>query len=239
MNNKTLDEKQLDILRNFIKRKGILETDVINEVLDHFACKVEELLNGEWAHLPFERLVVLAHQSFGPSGFRNLVIRYEKEVEKLMWLYFKQELKSILMSPIIILPMLLAIICYPTIQTFNQMYNPKWLWGFDFGLLAYLAIVIFLGFYQLMLFSQLKGKMKHEKNRYRFKYYWQQQVLTIPQIPFLITLIPIAIGTSHLLIFNGIVAAILVFILCLGVIRIMAQKRTFYRLEKHFANQMG
>ena len=93
MNNITLNEDQLWQLRNFIIKRGIKEADVVNEILDHFACKVEEILSTE-KNMPFDRAMQLAHQSFGKSGFRPLVAEYEKQVEKVMWSVFKQEIKN-------------------------------------------------------------------------------------------------------------------------------------------------
>ena len=84
MNKILLDDSQLLQLKRFIILKGIKQEDVIHEILDHFACKVEEILSTE-KNMPFDRAMQLAHQSFGKSGFRPLVAEYEKQVEKVMW----------------------------------------------------------------------------------------------------------------------------------------------------------
>ncbi len=229
MNNITLNEDQLWQLRNFIIKRGIKEADVVNEILDHFACKVEEILSTE-KNMPFDRAMQLAHQSFGKSGFRPLVAEYEKQVEKVMWSVFKQEIKNVLLSPIILILASIGIIAVPTLNLFASKINNHWL--FDLELMGILLIVTVSGFYYALIFRKLKWKIKAKNDTTKTPYYWQKLTLSIPKLPFIAVLIGILFGKGLLQV--KIYTIVLAFYLVISLVRVLAQYQTFLAMEKRF-----
>lgn len=97
-----LNEEQLAELKSYIQKRGIKEPDVIAEILDHFACKVEEIMS-EYTYVNFETAVRRAHQSFGATGFRTLTKAYEDSLSKEIWTNYKQSLIRTISSPKIVL----------------------------------------------------------------------------------------------------------------------------------------
>jgi hypothetical protein len=103
----TLNEKQLDQLRMFIRRRGFRDDMVVEEILDHFACKVEELLTKQ-PELPFFEAMERAHRSFGAAGFRPVVAAFEKQLAKKYRRLFWSHIKHILLSPVYLPALLIA-----------------------------------------------------------------------------------------------------------------------------------
>ena len=101
MNKILLDDTQLLQLKRFIILKGIKQEDVIHEILDHFACKVEELMN-ENIYLPFEKAVEQAYYSFGYNGFQKMTEQYEKRLKKMVWKEFKSALPTVLQTKLVV-----------------------------------------------------------------------------------------------------------------------------------------
>jgi hypothetical protein len=77
------------------------------EILDHFACKVEEILS-EDPHIPFDTAIQKAHQSFGVKGFQPIVASFEAETEKKYKVLYWNNFKTIISKPacIILLPLI-------------------------------------------------------------------------------------------------------------------------------------
>lgn len=229
MDNIILNEDQLWQLRNFIIKRGIKEADVVNEILDHFACKVEEILSAE-KNLPFERAMQLAHQSFGASGFRPLVAEYEKQVEKVMWGVFKQEIKNVLLSPIILILTSIGFIAIPILNLLASKINNRWLLDIEF--MGFLLIVTVSGLYYAIVFRKLKWKIKAKNDTTKTPYYWQKLTLSIPKLPFIAVLIGILFGKGLLQL--KIYSIVLAFYLVLSLVRVLAQYQTFLAMEKRF-----
>lgn len=68
-------------LRDFIVSRSarFAEPAILLEILDHFACKTEELLQ-EDAGLSLEQAMQKAHRSFGVQGFAPLAAAYEQSL---------------------------------------------------------------------------------------------------------------------------------------------------------------
>lgn len=225
----TLNQEQLEELRKFIYARGIRDTDVVNEVLDHFACKMEELLNGAEAALPFERLMVLAHQSFGPTGFRPLVARYEQQIEKVMWRCFKEEFKKVLLQPQIIgASLLIALsINYLPLERINTFQ----ICIFDFSLVAFLFIALFASIVQFIQNKRILARLKKDQDALGQNEYWQRITLSIPRLSILSVLI-LNITLSWNI--NAINLIILLSLLLLSIIRSLAVQQTYNRLEQMY-----
>lgn len=75
-----LKKEELDQLKQFVVRKGFREPGVLLEILDHFACKVEEELEAK-PSLGLEQAMENAHRSFGVSGFYPLAKTFYEQVQ--------------------------------------------------------------------------------------------------------------------------------------------------------------
>lgn len=72
---KKLSKEELHSLVKFIQKRGFVELDIQLEILDHFACKVEEILSEE-PNLALSDAMIRAHASFGAMGFSTIVDSY-------------------------------------------------------------------------------------------------------------------------------------------------------------------
>lgn len=86
-----LDKEQLTTLTHFIWKRGFREPDIVQEILDHFACKVEEVMADE-PKLNLQEAMYKAHESFGVMGFAPIVSAYragiiakQKLIVKMAW----------------------------------------------------------------------------------------------------------------------------------------------------------
>lgn len=241
MDNITLNEEQLWQLRQFIMKRGIKEVDVVHEILDHFACKVEEILSAE-KNIPFERAIQLAHQSFGASGFRPLVAQYEKHVEQIMWTVFKHEIKRVLSSPKIIFLIAFGLIVIPILHFFANKIGNHWFLEMEY--LSYIFIILSSSIYYAVIFRDLKWKVKDRNGKTRIPYLWQRTIFGIPRVP----IFPIIIGiiSAKLVAHNDpihfaetkLFSIIIAVFMVITLIRIMAQYQTYLAMEKRFGHKL-
>ncbi|TVP47779.1 MAG: hypothetical protein EA341_12010 [Mongoliibacter sp.] len=98
-----LTKDQIEQLKKLISYKGYPQIDVQYEILDHVACKVEELME-ENPKLSVPDAFQKVHASFGIFGFSELEESYKKMIEKRLWSYYCQELKQLFTSYRIIFP---------------------------------------------------------------------------------------------------------------------------------------
>ncbi|PSL05076.1 hypothetical protein [Cecembia rubra] len=106
-----LNKDQIDQLKKLISYKGYPEIDVQYEILDHVACKVEDLMS-ENPKLSVPDAFQKVHASFGIFGFSTLEESYKKMIEKRLWAYYWKELKQLLTSYRIIFPLGLLFIFF-------------------------------------------------------------------------------------------------------------------------------
>lgn len=92
-----LNDAQLQQLRKFINSRGFRDELVVNEILDHFACKVEEELAKD-PRIDLQVAMQNAHRSFGTLGFSVIQANFEKNTRsrysKLFWKSIKLLLTS-------------------------------------------------------------------------------------------------------------------------------------------------
>lgn len=229
MDNIILNEDRLWQLRNFIIKRGIKEADVVNEILDHFACKVEEILSAE-KNMPLERAMQLAHQSFGASGFRPLVAEYEKHVEQTLNSLFKQELKKVLSSPKIIYLLFFGLLTIPCLNILEPKLANHWL--FDIEFIGLLFMVLVSGLTSVMTIKKHKAILKEMDEQKDASYLWQKQSLIKPSMPVFIILSVIPF-VRELLDSKLATIAIAVFMV-LVMIKVLAQYQTYLAMEKRF-----
>lgn len=94
-----LDADELQQLKEYIYRHGFREQTTMVEILDHFACKVEELKTAD-PQLPFDMAMDKAHKSFGVAGFYPLVKAYELTLEKKYKKIFGANVKKVIFHPV-------------------------------------------------------------------------------------------------------------------------------------------
>lgn len=70
-----LQPEALKELIQFIRKRGFSDPVLIREILDHFACKTEELLSKD-PRLSLSEAMTKAHESFGIRGFLPIVEAY-------------------------------------------------------------------------------------------------------------------------------------------------------------------
>ncbi|MDI9319963.1 MAG: hypothetical protein QM530_05740 [Phycisphaerales bacterium] len=230
MNDITLCEYQLLELKQFIRKRGIREEDVVIEILDHFACKVEELMNSN-IHLPFERAIQIAHQSFGKSGFRPMIVNYEKHIQKMMWQIFKNECKKVVLSPKILFLIAYVISLYPLLQIGSKYLHGNWL--FDAELIGFGLVVLVTLLYSAVIFFKTKDGFQLFNFNTNKNLLWQKQVMSIPKIPLIAVIVGISLGNK---LGNP---DLYFFLLCcfsvLTLIRSLAIYQTYLKMEEQFS----
>ncbi len=108
MDKPKLSKDQLLQLVNFIKRRGFRQPLLIAEILDHFACKVEEKMFS-FPGISLEKAMTDAHADFGFSGFAPIVNAYQGGIKKKYSTVYKAELRKTLLMPI---PVLLSVVAF-------------------------------------------------------------------------------------------------------------------------------
>lgn len=106
-----LTKDQIEQLKKLISYKGYPKIDVQYEILDHVACKVEELVEANpKLNLPdaFQKV----HASFGIFGFSELEESYKKMISQRLWSYYWTEVKQLFTSYRILFPLGLIIIFF-------------------------------------------------------------------------------------------------------------------------------
>ena len=155
MDNVTLSKEQLYQLIGFIKKRGFHEPLVIVEILDHFACKVEEKIKADPA-LSLEQAMVSAHHDFGVLGFQPISKTFEADVKKKYKGIYRQEMIKVLMSPIHILIVACSSLLFYRGFLWAETNGYKHIFDInDVGVLAYLCIMVLL---PLILFSKYRRK---------------------------------------------------------------------------------
>ncbi|WP_297337766.1 hypothetical protein [Algoriphagus sp.] len=109
----TCSKDQIKQLKKLISKKGYSEIDVQYEILDHVACKIEDLLK-DHPSLNLEDAFRKVHASFGIFGFSELEESYKKAIEKRIRLNYWKELKHLLTSYRLLFPILLGLLIYQT-----------------------------------------------------------------------------------------------------------------------------
>ncbi|WP_118973494.1 hypothetical protein [Taibaiella koreensis] len=99
MDKRILSPEELDRLHRFIISRSarFSQPPLLLEITDHFACKVEELLQQD-SKLDLEAAMAQAHRSFGVKGFAPLAEAFEKSVYHRYKTWYRREQKQFLLS---------------------------------------------------------------------------------------------------------------------------------------------
>lgn len=107
MDHVTLTKEQLQTLKRFIESRTFTDPVIVMEILDHFACKVEEVMTAQ-PTLSLEDAMAIAHGSFGTLGFHPLAQSYTYSLRRKYRSIYKRHLKSLLSSFSFIITLLVA-----------------------------------------------------------------------------------------------------------------------------------
>lgn len=145
MESKHLNDEQISFLKDYIRKRGFINAIEIQEILDHFACKVEEVLELH-PTLNLQQAMHQAHTSFGVKGFEPLVAAFKRiHTAHYRKTYFAT-LKASFMQPKWLLLVIASVIaCYqiisiPIVPLFLYDYS----WSF---LLVYMASTHLINWY--------------------------------------------------------------------------------------------
>ena len=99
MANRTLEKDELEYLKRFIERRGFRDEGVLADILDHFACKTEELLARD-PKLGLQQAAERAHASFGVRGFADLAKAYQDGLEGKYKAVYWHQFRRFLYNPL-------------------------------------------------------------------------------------------------------------------------------------------
>ena len=147
-----LTPHQLDYIRSFINKRGFTALDLQVEIIDHVACRVEDILTKNPA-VSFEEAVARTHREFGVFGFSTLEEAMMESLTRKYTNEFALELKQWFSFPTVLLVGGFAILLF---QLFLVV-AINWLIGF-FGFI-YLALTIGVIVYHFKLQRRYRKMM--------------------------------------------------------------------------------
>src|SRR5690554_5339001 len=130
-----LNSEQLAYIKGFISKRGFTALDLQMEIIDHVACRVEDILTENPA-ISFEEAVTRTHREFGVFGFSSLEEAMMKSLTRKYRNEFALELKQWFSFPTVLLVAGFTVLLY---QLFLVV-STNWLIG-TIGF-AYLALSI-------------------------------------------------------------------------------------------------
>ena len=120
MDRKTLSPAELQQLKKFIVSRSARfgEPVLLLEILDHFACKTEEILEEE-PDTSFEDAVRKAHQSFGVKGFAPIAAACEQGIYQKYKQLFRKVQRDLLFSKHMFGFLLAGLLCFKILMLLN------------------------------------------------------------------------------------------------------------------------
>jgi hypothetical protein len=161
----TLTKEQIEIIKGLISKKGYQEIDVQYEILDHVACKIEDMIQ-ENPQLSIEDAFSKVHASFGIFGFLELEESYIKAIYTKSNQYTWKALLNIWSSWRIILPILLTLIFFHLSSLVNEHLETSTM-GF---------LIVFFSMILLLLALWYRPIIVNSK-KYRKFAYWKYNTL--------------------------------------------------------------
>lgn len=99
MDKMKLSQEQLKELRYFIYKRGFREPEVMMEILDHFACKVEDKLSAK-PGMSLEEAMKEAHNEFGYNGFYSIKASLDVFTRRRYVIEYRKALKKMVVKPL-------------------------------------------------------------------------------------------------------------------------------------------
>lgn len=157
MDKMKLSQEQLKELRYFIYKRGFREPEVMMEILDHFACKVEDKLSAK-PGMSLEEAMKEAHNEFGYNGFYSIKASFDVFTRRRYRNIYWTEVKAVLSN--IRLMIVLAGLGYAVYATSVWAFvNKHTDWLFEenvVGLCVWLAMLVV----ELYKLSQISKDLK-------------------------------------------------------------------------------
>lgn len=88
-----LNKEQLQQISAFISKRGFTHHDLKLEILDHMACKVEELMSADHS-LTIDQAISKTHAQFGALGLSVFEDAMRDSLRKKYWRYFRENAAS-------------------------------------------------------------------------------------------------------------------------------------------------
>lgn len=149
-------------LVKFIHSRGFKEPVVVLEILDHFACKVEELLVAQ-PNIQFEHAMIEAHKSFGVMGFAPIVTSFEEQTAKRYKTLFWRNFRKVLTTPQCVILLPLVAIGYFNFFMWTVKHQSAHVLGVNDAVSVFFLLLIGLQVY--LFFGQKKEYRKHPFTR--------------------------------------------------------------------------
>lgn len=159
MDKVTLNREQLLELVAFIRKRGISQPMVVAEVLDHFACKVEEAMMAN-PKADLAKAMESAYSGFGPLGFYSLRRSIEQSVFQKYKTLYRSEMKKVLASPMQVLVALLFAFC--AYIAFSWGNSSSLVFGLYLNPAYIVAFTLFVSLEFVML-RKLAGKLEDKQ----------------------------------------------------------------------------
>lgn len=161
MDKMKLSQEQLKELRYFIYKRGFREPEVMMEILDHFACKVEDKLSAK-PGMSLEDAMKEAHNEFGYNGFYNIKASLDVFTRRRYKNIYWSEVKAVL-SNIRLMIMLIGLGYAVYATSVWAFVNKHTDWLFEenvVGICVWLVMLI-VELYKLSLISKDLKKSYH------------------------------------------------------------------------------
>ena len=178
----TLTKEQLRAVKEFIHSRGFHDPVTVVELLDHFACMVEERMEQN-SSLTLEEAMYDAHKQFGVMGFRYITANLEKGYRLKYKKTYRSVLKEVFTKPV---PLLLVGLSVFIIFYLYLNYRYVQFWMLDMMAImfvVYLIVLIVVGINKYKLYK----KLYRSKHRFHTAAYKAGSVslFIIPQFAFI------------------------------------------------------
>ncbi|XZF15002.1 hypothetical protein ACTHGU_02620 [Chitinophagaceae bacterium MMS25-I14] len=153
-----LNNQQMKQLVDFIKAKRFFDPPVVVEILDHLACKTEEIV-ALHPEIEFSEAIQKAYKSFGVMGFRPIEDAYErtmrKKYRKIYWKKVKAIVTDIRLMPLILFAGWLAykVWMWSAVRNINGFLGENLFFDFFFGSCITASIVSYQVFHKEEFFK--------------------------------------------------------------------------------------
>jgi hypothetical protein len=158
MDNTRLNEEELYQLITFIKKHGFREALTITEILDHFACKVEEKMD-QYPEMTLDQAMNAAHSDFGPLGFLPVVKTYEVAAKNKYKAIYNSEFKTNLANPFYVTIAVLSSFLFYRCLFWAERNNYKHFLGMNDAVVVFTLCYLFA-----LLFLTYKFEINRRQN---------------------------------------------------------------------------
>lgn len=158
MDKVTLTKDQLTALCDFIKSRStsFAEPAVMFEILDHFACKVEEEMMKDTS-LSFSEAIKTAHQSFGVKGFAPIAEAFHHTLRHQYKSWYRQQAKTLFLS-VHLTGMLL--VAFTVFRLSLYVHHTPWLHINNGSLVVFMEFIYVVFFYTAR--ARLSNQQRHQ-----------------------------------------------------------------------------